>query len=383
MPMNNTKEKKTKFAYLKQLLNGEVLPSKRMQFFVILILLGVLHIVFSAIFLAIKFYIPAGYSLFSAYLYLLPFNKLLKKDKYLELSIIAFAEITFFSIFCTFLAGPNWGFGLYNLALTPIIYFITYSIPNLKRSLVFPTLFGLISGIVFIAMKIAIPHISFIYDSTIYPSLTNAVYIVNAVVVFAAIMILSSYFALEIRYKENSLEKQKAALEGISSIDPLTGLKNRRSMLGFIEDALQEAKSKGVLFSLAIGDIDNFKMVNDTYGHNIGDDVLIMVSNTIKDNLPENATLCRWGGEEFLLLIKSPESVAVPQVDSIRDAITKQSIKVELPDKDIDLSVTMTFGVSQYIYGFDINKVIACADDYLYKGKAYGKNRVVYSKTEL
>ncbi len=381
--MKNTKEKKTKFAYLKQLLNGEVLPSKRVQFSVILIFLGILHISFSAVFFATKFYIPAVYSLFSAYLYLLPFNNMLKKDKYLELSILAFAEITFFSVFCTILVGPNWGFGLYNIALTPIIYFITYSIPNIKRSLFLPTLFGLISGIVFIAMKILIPHISFFYDSTEFPSLTNAIYIVNAVVVFAAIMILSSYFALEIRYKETSLEKQKATLEGISSVDPLTGLRNRRSMLGFIEDALQEAKSKGVLFSLAIGDIDNFKMVNDTYGHNIGDDVLIMVSNTIKDNLPENATLCRWGGEEFLLLIKSPESVAVPQVDSIRDAITKQSIKVELPDKDIDLSVTMTFGVSQYIYGFDINKVIACADDYLYKGKAFGKNRVVYSKTEL
>jgi len=369
--------------YIHHLLSGEVIPSKRVQFTVIAMALGVFHILFAILFLILEFYVLGFYNIFSAYLFIVVFSRLLKKDKFQTVSIVAFMEITFFSCFSTFMAGPDWGFGMYNIGVTPSIYFITYSIPNIKKSLRIPTVLSLLGMIFFIIMKLYLPYMNFQYDSSPYPTLTTVVYILNAVAVFIAIMLLCSFFALEIRYKEHTLEKQNTVLEGISSVDPLTGLRNRRSMIECINESVEVLKSKGTLFSLAIGDIDNFKMVNDTYGHNVGDDILIMVSNTINRNLPEGSVLCRWGGEEFLILIKSPEQTALPSVEKIREAISKETINVELPDGDIKLGVTMTFGLSQYIHGFDINKVIACADDYLYKGKAYGKNRVVCSKTQF
>ena len=124
---------------------------------------------------------------------------------------------------------------------------------------------------------------------------------------------------------------------------------------------------------MIIGDIDDFKKVNDTYGHNIGDDVLVNVAEIITSQIPEDAYVCRWGGEEILILIHDPAQTAVSIAEKIRNKIAESITQTE----DIPIHITMTFGIAEYIPGLSITKLISVADDNLYKGKKDGKNRVV------
>ena len=307
----------------------------------------------------------------------------LRKHHYVRVFLTAFVEILLHASVVTVMFGWDLGFMMYAIALSPASFVITYSLPNRKRSLTLPTVFSCVSMAFFIGIKSWCSHHAPLYPDIADGTVINGIFHMNSMVTFLSTMLLTSAFALELVAKEKALEKQNAALTDISSIDPLTKLLNRRSMNKYLEDALNAVKENGKLFSLAIGDIDNFKMVNDIHGHNAGDDVLMMVSKTIKETLPEGATLCRWGGEEFLILLPCPEGEAVQIVEAARFAITRVSTRIDKPDGYLDLSVTMTFGVSQYIHGFTIDQVISVADENLYRGKANGKNRVVHSKTVL
>ena len=137
--------------------------------------------------------------------------------------------------------------------------------------------------------------------------------------------------------------------------------------------AVELFKSHGQIFSVIIGDIDDFKKVNDTYGHNIGDEVLVTVADIITSNVPDNASVCRWGGEEILILIQDNLNGALPIAEKIRAEIAASSTIVEQGA----LKITMTFGVAEYTPGLTITKLISLADDNLYRGKNEGKNRVI------
>ena len=162
-------------------------------------------------------------------------------------------------------------------------------------------------------------------------------------------------------------------LGNIASQDPLTGLLNRRAMEPHLTQAKTCAEEHGKLFSLIICDIDDFKKVNDIYGHAIGDQVLKDVSSTFKANLRDSDYACRWGGEEFLMLIPGNLEVAVSIAERLRSEVSKLGFESEHGN----FSITMTFGVCEYITGYRIEKLIKIADDNLYEGKRNGKNQVV------
>ena len=128
-------------------------------------------------------------------------------------------------------------------------------------------------------------------------------------------------------------------------------------------------------FSIAIGDIDFFKKVNDTYGHNCGDQVLTDLAKLFKEKTLGLGHVCRWGGEEFLFFFPGLNlDEASTLMDNIRLAISDLTIVY----KDVSLHVTMTFGLEEYDYNSSPSEMVKHADDKLYYGKTHGRDTVIF-----
>lgn len=166
-----------------------------------------------------------------------------------------------------------------------------------------------------------------------------------------------------------------ADLDKLIYTDPLTGLYNRRA--GRIE--LQKRIDAGRDLTVVMGDIDFFKKVNDTYGHECGDIVLKKVSATIADNMKERGFASRWGGEEFVLVFDKPYNLAYDATGRILNQIRAILFDYE----DIEFQVTMTFGVTPFEEGMDIDEILRIADEKLYYGKMHGRNCVIGHGEEL
>lgn len=155
--------------------------------------------------------------------------------------------------------------------------------------------------------------------------------------------------------------------------DALTGLCNRRSGDQRLRQAMEASAAKGTPFCVAIGDIDFFKKVNDTYGHDCGDLVLKNIAGIMRRHMHRIGTAARWGGEEFLLIFEnmSLES-ALKSLNQLMDAIRAS----ECPYEGKTVKVTMTFGL---VPGDpkDAGKNLRVADEKLYQGKDSGRNRIV------
>ena len=155
--------------------------------------------------------------------------------------------------------------------------------------------------------------------------------------------------------------------------DALTGLYNRRSANRRMIHVVSKAEQKQQPFAICIGDIDFFKKVNDTYGHDAGDEVLKAVADTLKEHMLTCGFVARWGGEEFLLVFDHMDAEKAGK--SLNDLLNKiRKLKISYADQVI--TVTMTFGVVNGDHS-DISKLLKDADDKLYYGKENGRNRVI------
>lgn len=162
---------------------------------------------------------------------------------------------------------------------------------------------------------------------------------------------------------------QKALIEQIEK-DALTGLYNRR----YGEKKVAEVHANQIDdFCLAIGDIDFFKGVNDTYGHECGDVVLAEVAAILNKNMKNKGFVARWGGEEFLLVFEN--SMLDDAVDTLRHILTEIRRKT-INYKNEKVRITMTFGVCQGSTD-QIDSLIRIADSKLYEGKEGGRNQIV------
>jgi diguanylate cyclase (GGDEF)-like protein len=165
-------------------------------------------------------------------------------------------------------------------------------------------------------------------------------------------------------------ERRKAQ----SLTDPLTQCFNFRYFHERFAQELQRAKRSGQDLSVMILDIDEFKKVNDTYGHPAGDKVLIDTCQTITENLRSYEILCRVGGEEFAVLtLQSDLPAALDIAHRMKTKIKSKVITLE----DQQLSITVSIGVSSYQDGDSIDTMIARADKALYQAKNNGRDCVM------
>jgi len=161
-------------------------------------------------------------------------------------------------------------------------------------------------------------------------------------------------------------------------IDELTGAYNRRFLEEFLAKMIvPEERRRNQQLSLLMIDLDHFKLVNDTYGHPVGDEVLKAVASTLHRNLKESDVLARYGGEEFTVILPRTDSTSAAIVaERLRSAIANLSfckLAPSVPDR-----VTISIGVAAYpSHARTVSELIRCADEALYQAKSLGRNRVV------
>ena len=155
--------------------------------------------------------------------------------------------------------------------------------------------------------------------------------------------------------------------------DPLTGLRNRRGLHTYYERRISTNKNVDTT-SIIMCDIDHFKRVNDTYGHNAGDEVLKHVANTLSSSIGIDDGAFRWGGEEFILLLSHRDMKdATAFAEGLRKAIEADVINFE----GTDIKITMSFGVSLIDPKLTTEENVEGVDAKLYYAKEHGRNRVI------
>lgn len=176
----------------------------------------------------------------------------------------------------------------------------------------------------------------------------------------------------EIKRLNSLLEQENERVETLAVTDPLTRLFNRYKLNDVLENMIKRKHwTQDNSFALVIVDIDFFKKVNDTYGHQVGDAVLVTIANTLRETVRIGDFIGRWGGEEFVVILPNvDEKQALLAVEKLRYHI--QEAKIE----EIDRGITASFGIAIYTEGDTQEELIHRADNALYLAKESGRNCV-------
>lgn len=295
----------------------------------------------------------------------------LKNGKKMQYVLLVFLGIFFYMIFSVIFLGWEFGFQHYCIGLAASLIFTDYYLYREKK---------LSKRSIYMATAVVLIYISLriwtYYHPYIYPIeneiLVKGVYILNSIVGFSfMIMYLCIY--------SNTVRRLEYELLDMANIDPLTGISNRRKMHEMLKLAFGDGENKKICAAIAMLDIDYFKKVNDTYGHEAGDEVLVTLANILNAKQKENNDfhVCRWGGEEFLLLYEGHDvnkDEIVHEFEKLRQLVQNTVISY----KNIEIKITVTIGLAFYNNGITVQQLINAADDNLYVGKKAGRNRVVY-----
>jgi diguanylate cyclase (GGDEF)-like protein len=198
--------------------------------------------------------------------------------------------------------------------------------------------------------------------------------LVSGLSVLIAVLSIGLFLVLLSRYRIGARSARELAVA--ARTDQLTGLPNRRHLIELMQYEEARVARDGGSFSLLMADLDDFKAINDRYGHDAGDAVLREVARRLRETVRKHDTVARWGGEEFLLLL--PESTAAGAMtlaDKLRERIAGEPFEVDQGRGPVTLTVTM--GFSEYRSGTALDDCIREADSALYQGKRAGKNRIV------
>ncbi|MFO6299051.1 GGDEF domain-containing protein [Rahnella selenatireducens] len=180
------------------------------------------------------------------------------------------------------------------------------------------------------------------------------------------------YISLVYAFLNNliNLSKRELFFKNASRIDPLTGISNRRSIDAHI-DAL--GKSYGEKFCVMMLDIDNFKYLNDNFGHPFGDKVIKKIAQQVRDNVRGSDFVGRYGGEEFIVFIHANLQSATKVAEKIRLGIQDHKIKFDCNE----VHVTVSVGLAEHKENHSVLETITLADNALYAAKTGGKNKTI------
>jgi diguanylate cyclase len=174
----------------------------------------------------------------------------------------------------------------------------------------------------------------------------------------------------------DSLRSHLAEAQEISMRDPLTALSNRRRFDDSLARELADARQQGTTLSLVLADIDNFKKVNDLFGHTIGDEILKMFARVLQDNVCARDTVSRYGGEEFAVILPETEVENARRItERMRTQLEGMQLAVNDSGQEIG-RITASFGIAELSLGDNADTLVQRADAKLYQAKCAGRNRV-------
>lgn len=273
------------------------------------------------------------------------------------------AGILIWLVYSVYLLGQDYGAHYFLYPLMVISFFATYK--NFLGKAVYMIFLLILNLTLYFYGK---EHTPVIKITESQGDVVNIMYTITLFICMFAICFLFS------NTNQTALEKiivYNKRLQKEAQTDALTGLMNRRCMYKALEENMGISNT---VFSVAIGDIDFFKKINDTKGHNFGDAVLKRISDYFIEYMDNKGVVCRWGGEEFLFLF--PECNIDKTYDYVLE-LKKDIEKLPVTYKNDTINITMTFGVEEYKSKELVTELINRADDKLYQGKTSGRNTVI------
>lgn len=329
-----------------------------------------MHIFFFIFFTYYQVGIMANFNIFSMIFYFCSFAfiKAGMLSKYINL--MAF-EVIMHMIFAVVCLGLGYGFQMCLVSIVSIFFYAEYFSLKMHggKSTVSGSLLSVLSftsyvGLIF-GMKERNPL--YVIDGNVQLFMQAAMSVITFSVLIASLKLMTLLFF-----------RSEARLSKQAEYDALTGLPNRHYIMDYLNKLLEKQEADG--YWLAMVDIDNFKRINDTYGHNFGDKALKALAGILSDE-KHDVTVCRWGGEEFLIIGRLMEASRPPfdKIDGIRKQVEAYELMYEDEEKGTSKRVplTVTIGAAAYSNETIIEDWVSIADKRLYVGKYNGKNRVV------
>ena len=298
------------------------------------------------------------FSIPTALVYIIGFF-LIRREKLGIYVWIVYFWLTTYMCCATVCLGYGYGFHLYCFSMIPILFVTEYLAYKLQQRRLPARYISYAIAAVYLLTTGLTAYYGPVYH--IEENISAFFWVFNAMCVFGFLIYYSGYL---IRTVVQSEEK----LTDMAHNDRLTGLYNRHYML----EVLQSENENGTAGFLAISDIDDFKKINDCYGHNAGDEVLRTVADRMRKCCPD-CQIGRWGGEEFLFCSRNSYENGKQLMEQMRKAIAAAPVVFE----EHTIPVTLTVGISARQPGASIDAWVQDADSKLYFGKKNGKNQLV------
>ncbi|MCD8213740.1 MAG: GGDEF domain-containing protein [Campylobacter sp.] len=335
-----------------------------LAFKIIITIALLVHAFYLVAFFFIQEEILVSTNIFSIVFYMFAIKLLLDSDENGKLVAVLFQiEVLLHAMACIAVLGWGYGFELLFLVSTVMLFFTPFSYKRINYVL---TTMQILASITFYVL---------FEDKEIksYGNYKDFFFIFNLCMVSMFSIMVSYLLEISNSFVFLNILEQKENMKTIVNHDPLTGLLNRAS----IQDILQrQSLFENIDFAVVMCDIDDFKKINDTYGHSAGDEVLKSLSKIFKNTFRNDDYIARWGGEEFLVIIRNTKKIAaIGVVNRVRELLNENIVEFE----GKKINATMTFGVITHdnMGEFDITKMIKQADELLYDGKRSGKNIVM------
>lgn len=271
----------------------------------------------------------------------------------------AYFEILLFSVLNELALGSEYGFFLYIFGMSATIF---YMLPSYMNKRFFYQSFGIVLVICLEAV-VKLAGVPFPWIGEMAKPYQPAIFLANIGITASIVLASAFLYTQEIETVWDSLNYK-------INHDTLTGLYNRR----YLEHKIRHMDHLQDEFVITMMDIDFFKKVNDTYGHDAGDIVLVKVAACLMEAATEDNLAVRWGGEEFILFFPNTKcEQAYTTVENVRKQVENMVIQAG----EQKIHVTITGGIAEGFPGGNYETVIKRADDNLYIGKQKGRNQVI------
>ncbi|MBQ9119853.1 MAG: GGDEF domain-containing protein [Lachnospiraceae bacterium] len=296
--------------------------------------------------------------------------EMLRRKKKWAYVVTIFVGLFAFMILAVIYLGWEYGFQQYCIGFAASLIFTDFYMYRERRITKRTIIIVAFDVFVYMALRLWTYEHPYVYQMG-GESVVRGFFIANSLIGFAFLIMYCCIYS-------NTVRKLEYELLDMANLDPLTGICNRRRMQQMLKAAVKEYAGSPQQAVLAMLDVDYFKKVNDTYGHEAGDEVLKRLATLLREKNKENENfqVSRWGGEEFLVFYerhqKSSEEV-VEEFEELRQKM--QDMRIEYEGRSI--GVTITIGLAFYAEGMTIHTFIKTADDKLYEGKRAGRNRVM------
>lgn len=291
---------------------------------------------------------------------------LINRKKIYQISFLCGVMITMaFSLFSTWLLGWDSGFFLLSFLIVPVI-FQNGQMPQILKSALAFAVFAVVAGLYILSWQLPSYWVASV-------DLTRLLFILNLLITVVFLAITSHICELAALNAEKALLSTNKKLAELATTDPVTNLVNRRIILSRIEQEKYRMERGSKPFTLIMVDVDNFKQVNDQYGHNGGDYVLVNLAELISMSLRKQDEVARWGGDEFLIMLPETD---VEGGQIVAEKIRSRILTTPFEYRETRIPVTVTLGVGTSDVGIGVGSCIRKADQALYQGKQAGKNRV-------